>query len=223
MLKITNAVEEIINSSEIALTSLSHGYLNFTAFAESIHKEVERKTKKPVKVGSIVVALSRLANKYTSTKKDDLLPTVELQDLTLKTHLMELTFERTQNSQKFTAKLYADKKINTREFFVVSQGVSEITIISTEDNEKEILRAFGTDKPTKSIRNLVAFSLRFDESYLQVPNTIYSLIRPLALKQINLIEVVSTYSELTFILERKEMERAFEIFNNLLHKKNPRH
>jgi len=78
MLKISTTVEKIIASSEEALCALSQGYLNYSAYAKKIKKQVEEECKKPVKLGSIVVALSRLAKNYSGEK--GFIPEIKIKD-----------------------------------------------------------------------------------------------------------------------------------------------
>jgi hypothetical protein len=50
---------------------------------------------------------------------------------------------------------------------------------------------------------------------LHTPNTIFALLRPLALNRINLVEVVSTYTELTVIVAEKNLQAAFFVLSKL--------
>ena len=59
----------------------------------------------------------------------------------------------------------------------------------------------------------------FSQSYLTQPNVIFSIIAMLASHQINLLEIVSTYTELTMILEKKELERTIQILGHFFRKK----
>ncbi len=60
MIKISGVVRGILFSSEVALSAFNDGYLNLSAYAKAIRKDVEARAKTPVPVGSIVVLLSRL-------------------------------------------------------------------------------------------------------------------------------------------------------------------
>src|ERR1700761_1735159 len=107
MIKIADVVKEIVFSSEIAHSALCSNYLNLSAYAETIQKEVERRTKKSVRPGTIVVALSRLAK--TLEAQNPLTPAVEIKDLAVKTRLIELTFDKTKINREKLQRLYVDK------------------------------------------------------------------------------------------------------------------
>ena len=57
MIKASETVENILLKDELALESLRAGILNLSAYAQKIHPEVVRQALKPVRKGTIVVAL----------------------------------------------------------------------------------------------------------------------------------------------------------------------
>ena len=77
MIKVAAVVQEILMGSEIAFSALSSGYLNLSAYASSIKSEVEKRARKPVRQGTIVVALSRLAK--TLPKRPPIMPTIKVE------------------------------------------------------------------------------------------------------------------------------------------------
>jgi hypothetical protein len=97
----------------------------------------------------------------------------------------------------------------TDEFFTITQGMHEITIICSEELKEKVLSSINFS-PKVMISDLIALSVRFPTTYISVPNTIYSLVGILALRHINIMEIVSTYSELTFILQKEEMKSAID-------------
>ena len=49
MIKITDTVLDLISADELALEAMRAGLLNYSAYADKIHSQVENLTKKPVK------------------------------------------------------------------------------------------------------------------------------------------------------------------------------
>ncbi|MBI3630995.1 MAG: hypothetical protein HY221_01525 [Candidatus Sungbacteria bacterium] len=215
MMKISDTVEEILYSSEIALSALNGGFLNLSAYAKAIRKDVEARTKKPVRTGSIVVALSRM--KKTVTKREPLLPEPEIEDLSVKSGLVEATYDRTRDNLARLRALYGDRRIRTDDFFMVTQGTGEITIVALEQALPRIRAAMQPAKAKASITGLVGVTARFDEKYIAIPNIIFAFVRRLALKRINIVEIVSTYTELTFIVAQHDLPEAFLALNEFFH------
>lgn len=213
MLKIADATRKILSSSEVALSAFEAGLLNLSAYARIIRKEVEAHTKKPVKAGSIVVALSRV--KREPTKRKTLVPDAEIEDLAVKSGLAEISFDRTRENLARLRGLYRDPTVNAGDFFMVTQGTGEITIVALEDALTHITRLMRPSKSKASIKNLVALTVRFKKDYIETPNIIFAFVRRLALKRINIVEIVSTYTELTFIIGQRDLQESFLALNEM--------
>ena len=145
MLKVTDAVEEILHEEYIAFAALQKDHLNLTAFARSIQPDVEKMTKKSVQLGTIVTALSRMQRSLGETGL--IVPEVVIDDIAVKSGLIEIAYEKTYETQR-ALQQFSRRKIGTAEFFTVTQGQAEITLIahekwisavSTEFSQKPIL------------------------------------------------------------------------------------
>ncbi|MBD3329765.1 hypothetical protein GF357_04710 [Candidatus Dojkabacteria bacterium] len=213
MLKIATAVKQILEADETAQESIRRGFLNFSAYAKEIKPQVELLTRKPVKKGSIVVALSRLEDKIQ--KKPPLKPQIELIDISVKSPLTDITFERTSRSIKKLAKLEnlrADRNI----FMAVTQGVDEITIIYSSEIEDKINEITKKFKPKARFDGLASITVQFSADYIDIPNVLFTLISALAYKRINIIEIVSAYSELTFVIRKSDLTNTLQVLQNYL-------
>ena len=214
MIQVSEIVEEIIQGDEIALEALRAEVLNLSAYAQKILPEVERKALKPVRKGTIVVALSRAMKNIA--KVADLRPKVIIQDLSIKSPLFEVTFERTANNLEQVSEL--PKEWFAEDFFTITEGLGEITIITTEKMEEQLLHHFSV-APKGQYNNLVAVTIRFkEEDYIEEPNMIFSLVSALASKRINLIEIVSTFTEISFIVRKKEMDLTMSTLQQFFEK-----
>lgn len=204
MLRISDSVKEILLEDGFVLEAIQRGLLNFSAYAKQIHKTVEEKTMKPVALGTIVVAIIRLIN--TIETQPALHPKVEIANLSVTSNISEITYEKSEQSIAKLSNL-SNSVFNIKEFFAVTEGVHDITIICSE-NVKNVVINYFTLVPKVTINGLVAVSVRFALDYIEVPNTIYSLISALATRHINIIEVASTYKEFSFIVRQGDMEKT---------------
>lgn len=213
MIKISDVVRDLTQSSEIALTALSEGYLNLSAYAKLIQPEVERRTRKPVSMGSIVVALSRFAGSLK--REEPLLPDVVLESLSVKSGLVEITFDKTKENRDRLQDLIQDKNFVAADFFTLTHGVGELSIVVPDALRDSVLAIYKRERPKLILGNLASLTVRFDEKYLEIPNTIYALLRHLALKRIDVVEIVSTFTELTFLLKQEDLNESFVTINKL--------
>lgn len=213
MLKIVDAVEQIVRSSEMPYLSLKVGVLNLSAYAKKIQKDVERLTKKPVRLGSIVVALSRLRPIVSAER--ELIPNVALNDIAVRSGLVEIVFERTAKNLRSLDRFAASVR-DPSEILMITRGVGEITLIAPQRLYRDILRAFHSAKPKALLTDLAGVTVRFDERYIDIPNTFYSILQTFAMHTPNIIEMVSTYTEINFIFKQEDVQRSFAILSSLL-------
>ncbi|TSC87806.1 MAG: hypothetical protein G01um101416_331 [Microgenomates group bacterium Gr01-1014_16] len=210
MIKISEAVLDLIQGDEVALEALRAGVLNLSAYARKIKTQIEKRLYKSVRSGSIVTALSRIATGIRDVQP--LRPAVKINDLSIKARLFEVTYEKTQEIMDKVSLI--EPKPGGNDFFTITQGLGEVTVIAPESNKEIILKHFGV-KPKGQYDNLVAITVRFSElEYIEVPNMIYALVAALASKRINLIEIVSTFTEISFIVRQKDVDVAVDVLRN---------
>lgn len=214
MLKVTDIVREIILSSETELTAMSRGVLNLSAYAKRIRSEVQRRARKPVEVGTIVVALSRFAS--TVKTEDPLLPPVVVNNIAVKSGLAELAFWNTKENKARAAALYTNKQLAQADFLTITYGIGEISIFLPEDLVATALRGFRGEKPKLHLENLASLTVRFGEHYIETPNMYFALLRHIAVRRINIVELVSTFTELTFLVHQNDLTDLFQTINGLM-------
>lgn len=214
MMKISDSVRTTVYGSETALAALAHGYLNLSAYAKSIRQDVEAATKKQVKTGTIVAALSRLA--ITLQEQPPLLPFVRIENLSVKSGLVEITFVKTKENRDRMQLLNRDPLFASADFFTTTQGMHEISIVAPRELRDRVRACFRGQKPKLILDRLAALTLRIGEEYISVPNVTYALVKHFALKRINIVEIVSTFTELTFILSQDDLDQAFSMMHQLM-------
>lgn len=208
MMTIAKVTAEILYGDEVAREALISGVLNLSAYAKKIQPLITKRLYKNVRVGSIVTSLSRLASfvgNIPSLKAE-----VKIEDMSLKSPLCELTYEASSEVGRAIASL--QNRYVGRGFFTATQGIGEITLITTMAFKEDIQKAIGV-KPKGAYDHLAAVTVRFVEAqYIEVPNMIYTMVAALATKRINLIEIVSTFTEISFIVRQNDMNAVVDVF-----------
>lgn len=213
MSTLASYVREILDESEVALSALLDGVLNLSAFAKKIQPEVARRARRDVSVGTIVVALCRYEPDVR--KRGTLCPKVKIETISTRTGLTEITFAKTQATKARLKALHERPELLDADVLTITSGVREISLIVPATLTGAVRNVFRGDTPTLILEDLASLTLRFPSKYLHVPNTTYALLRPLALNRINLVEVVSTFTELTLVVASRDLERAFLVLNRL--------
>lgn len=211
MIKIQDVVQNIVYKNPEALFALSHEFMNLSAYAKQIQKEVENKTMKEVKVSGIVVALSRIQNELD--KKDPLIQDITIENITAKSPLSEIVFDKTPKVLSLLSSLYEKANAKNDDFLTMTLSTSSVTVICSDRLKSFILDHFG-EKPLMEKGNLASLGISVDPIYYPKPNITYSLIRKIARKKIPLAETITTYTEIIFIFEDTHLSEVLGLFKN---------
>jgi hypothetical protein len=214
MHKVSDIVRAMVFSSEPELTVMSRGTLNLSAYAKRIHAEVEQRAFKPVQLGTIVVALSRISNELID--EDPLLPKIELDSIAVKSKLAEIAFNKTTANKFRAQKLYTEKEFAQADFLTITYGASEISIFAPMSLVKPVLRNFKPDSPKLLLDDLAALTVQFGEQYIDMPNMYFALLLAMATRKVNIVELISTYTELTFLVRQADLNELFQLMNSLM-------
>lgn len=207
MIKISAIVAEIIENDDLVKSLASKGLLNYMAYARSIQKEVEKAAFKEVKLGSITAAVTRYA---ANLKSIELPSEKDIQQISLQTNLEGVTYERSEEVSKKIQAIYNEIRMDNKTYMTITQGINEITIIaerSVIDIFRQKLKSYRT---IYDISEIVGITVKFGLKYMSIPNLFYALIRKLALRNINIVEIVSTATELTFIINKVNLQAALD-------------
>ena len=83
---------------------------------------------------------------------------------------------------------------------------------------EKVLKFLKDEKILTKESNLVALTMRFSDDFIHTPGVIFTTIRQLAWENINIFEIVSTLSELTLILRKKDSIKAYDALQRLVEK-----
>ncbi len=207
MLKVTDALREIIEGEPLLQFGLQHGLLNLSQVANYIRPHIQVRTKKPLTSSAIVMALSRMQNdiRRTTPQRDE----YYINQIAIQANLCTYTFNKTKDVHRGVQKLYelVQKKNG---YMTLSEGVSEITLIIDRKFQSDAI-ALIDDKPTFSHDTVASVGIMFDEKFTrEVPGFIYIILQQLMLQGINLIELSSTFTGLNLYLDEKDTKLAFE-------------
>lgn len=210
MIKIQDIVRDIVYNEEEALHALAEGYMNLSAYGKRIQKEVEAKTKKEVHVSGIVVALSRVQKQLK--KVHPLIQDIKINNITAKSPLSEIVFEKTPDILSKFSSMYEKIKTTNDDFLTMTLSTSEITVICSSRIQESILKHFK-DKPRMIEQGLASIGISIDPKYYPMPNITFSLIRRIAKKRIPLAETITTHTEIIFIFPQKSLSQVLDLFS----------
>ncbi len=217
MIKIQPIVRDIVLGEIEAFFALTNGYMNMSSYAHRICPAVETRTKKQVTITSLVVSLSRLRKEFK--KEKPLIHEVAIKNITTKLPLTEITYENTSKFLEQLESLHKNISVSKEDFFTTTIGTTEIDIICSSNLENKILKHFKM-KPRWVNHNFAAIGISYGLEVFGTPNVFFSLLSITARARINIEELVSTPTELIFIVAEKDFGKTVALFSELHRKVN---
>jgi len=208
MISIKECVDVIVSDNLFLEDSLYNEYLNLSSFALYILPRVEQMTKKEVTIWSIKIALSRI-----SKEKQKSIPYKRIcsDNIFVKKNISLISLNNTINSNKLISKLHSINLWEDKNYFWVIQWVNEIDIIYSKNLKSWIDDILCNHNIKLKIDNLWAIWIHLDEELLNTMWVIYNLTKKLAFYNINIVNILSTYTEIVFVIKEKDIKKAFEV------------
>lgn len=212
MITVPEAAEIIIKRSRYLSEAMSKGLINNSSLARYMKPEIEEMLVKEVNVSSIIMALNRLQkNLKPGYKFPNIFKTPPT--IVVRSNLTEINVVNSENLNKKYKEML---NINSgQKYIVFTKGASESTIIADNEICDEIEQMFLTEKIVSKFKKLSSITVNLPKEATQTPGVFYFLLKSLAWEGINIIEIISTSSELTLILDDKEVNKAFAILKSL--------
>ena len=212
---VSSCVKRIVDKSPFIHEMLIKGILSFSNYAASIQDEVQKAYGKEVKASAIVMALRRYAEelKRASLKQDK--GNVEY-GIVMKTNIFDLNLVRRDSFISKLGSLYGQISTEKGDFLNITLGSHEVSLAVSEKYRQLVSELAKDEEVLNQMDDLVALSLVFTGDFLQTPGIVYEAVRHLAWEQINVIEIVSTMNELTFVIKREDSMKAFDVLQGFL-------
>ncbi len=212
---VSRKVREIVDKTPFMRDVLRKGFLNYSNFADSIIAEVSAACNKEVRASAIIMALRRYGEEL---QKDS--GTVATEDLkytiVMHTNIAYLDFMKTPELVQQIGALYDLAVKNGGNDFMniitssdtVTIGVSESLLPAIEEMTK------GSKLLFKQV-DMVALSMVWGSPEIQNPGIVYESARRLAWNSINVLEIFSTVTELSFVIKRTDSFEAYRVLQDL--------
>lgn len=210
MITVASAVEKIITASPLLEEGLARNLFNVSALARDMLPEVEAFTKKQVTEGSLVMALNRLqGNLPDYLQKSPIV--VKTPDLIIRSNLVELNYTNSDSLNHHQQKLLAlTARYREQHFLTITTGVFETTIICSASLHKAIEKILEHEQLISKVEHLSSVTVRLTQDQIDQTGSYANILRKFAWNNVNVVEIVSTYQELTIIVEESATDKAVQ-------------
>ncbi|MDD2395081.1 MULTISPECIES: hypothetical protein [Sphaerochaeta] len=212
---VSSCVKRIVDKSPFIHEMLINGILSFSNYASSIQGEVQKAYGKEVKASAIVMALRRYAEELRKGSHKKSVGNVEY-GIVMKTNIFDLNLVRRDSFISKLGALYGQISTEKGDFLNITLGSHEVSLAVSEKYRSLVSELAKDEEVLHQMDDLVALSLVFTGDFLQTPGIVYEAVRHLAWEQINVIEIVSTMNELTFVIKREDSMKAFDVLQGFL-------
>jgi len=216
MITTASVVEDLVRESPLLEEGLAAGVLNLSAVARSLRPRVETVLARSVSDAAVMMALKRLAPRVVAPERAVVKLLRQMRDLTVRSNLVEFTFRSSPTLLERQRDLLHAIAREHDAFLTYTQGVFEATLIASARLAGKIEAAFRAERLVSRLDDLSAIVIPLPPKSVQTPGVHYTLLKQLASHGLNVVEVVSTYGELTIVLAKDEVDRAFSILKRFL-------
>lgn len=213
---VAHVVSTLVSKQPFLEEALLQNILSYSRVALWMKPAVERELGKQVRDSAIVMALHRMAEgarehemKTTRTFKGGEIT------LSVRSEIMEFTVLKSPGIMSKLAAFYDVVDLLKGDVFNVTQGNYEVGVLVSKRYKQEIEERFFGEKIVSVKEDLALLSIKFPETLVETPGFISQVSRQLAWHNINVIELVSTFTELTLALEEKDVMRAYNSLQEL--------
>ena len=216
MVTVAHLVEKIVQRRPFLEEAVARGIVNYAALAEELKPEIDKELRMDAKPSAIMMAIRRLSEKLHGSFVGQAPVKFKESDMTIRSDLLEVTFVKSPNAVEIIRELYGLVDFRRGDFLTITQGVYEITAIASKKYKSEIMRVLKYESVIKEIDRLSSLTIKIPISAVDTVGVFYVVTKALNWEDISIIEVVSTLTEMTFVLREKDISLAFNTVKELI-------
>jgi len=215
MVTVAHIVERIVRERPFLQEALSRGIVNHAALANEILPEIERELRKPVTFSAVNMAVRRLSERLERSFVQRVRFDAST-DITIRSDIVEICVFKSDDVQARIKNLYDLVDFKKGDFLTVTQGINEMLVLTNRVHEAKVRKLLPLRVIKKVIKGLSSVTIRIPLESIETVGLFYLLSRALAWENINIIEIVSTMTEMTLIIREEDTSRAFTCLKRLI-------
>ncbi|MBZ9729005.1 hypothetical protein LB467_04845 [Salegentibacter sp. JZCK2] len=212
MKTITTCVHDIIRHQPFLDDAIARDIVNFSGLADDIQPQVEKEMRKPVKQGSIIMALRRYAPRRTKINMQHLR---ELGDIVVRSGITEYTFLNSNTIIANKARLLDAVKDQTGVYLNYSSNYQESNILVSSSLTNLVEDCFRNERRVSIKEELSSITIALPKNSSQFVGLYFYLFKLLAYEGIPIFEMISTSNYFALFLEKEYVNQAFLLINEI--------
>ncbi|MGV8162275.1 MAG: hypothetical protein ACP5N2_02995 [Candidatus Nanoarchaeia archaeon] len=208
-MNITKTTEHYVFDNLNIKESLKKDLINYSKLARKIISETDLKKND---FDAVVVALRRLKSKLTKKQgfEKDIKLLLSGTKLEIKTKMMVCILDG--NNYMYGLSDLQKKVAKNNGVLHIVDGINVTTLILDQEYELEVNKLFRGNILKKNT-NLIEIVLRTNENLENIPGYLAHLTGLLFVKGINLVEVLSCWTDTIFIISENDLQKTVDALN----------
>ena len=215
MVTVSHLVKKIVSDHSFVEEGLGKGIISIANLAEQMLPDIEKELGKKVKQAAVVMALRRHAEQI-SGHRSKAGKFNYAGEILMKTNICDFSVVKSSSLLIKLKTIYNLVNFEKGDTLNVILGNNEVSIIINEKYMEKLAKFLSGEKTLNKEMGLVSLSIIFiSDDFMHTPGIVFDVVRKLAWEDINIYEIVSTMTELTFILSKKDSMKAYNALQEL--------
>lgn len=201
-MSISEATRKILARYPYLEEYMGLGIVNYRALARDIKEDLKRELGREVNIQSVVSAVRRHPVSKGKREKEEIYRLLSKSEVSLRYDVGAITILLDAPSSKIDPR-------EVDEGLIMIRGIETLTIVV----EERLIGAFKEkfkDAVISSNKNLASVIVKSPKEIADTPGVIAHLANILAVEKINIVEMMSSYTETWFIVDEKDALKTVE-------------
>ena len=218
MVTISLIVKKIVSQQPFVEEGLANGIISIANLAEQMLPKIEKELGKKVKQAAVVMALRRYSEEISEHRKR-IKAFNYAGEIIIKSNICDFTVVKSNTLLAKLKTIHNLVNFERGDTLNVIVGNNQVSVIINEKYMQKLEKFLSGEKTLNKEKGLVSLTIIFtSDDFLHTPGIVFDIVRRLAWENINIYEIVSTMTELTFILSKKDSMKAYEVLQELVGK-----
>ena len=218
MITVFQALERVINEQPLYGEAILSDIVNVSALARRLKPDVEEVLLEPISDGAMTIALKRYASVLRKTRKP-LEHSYPIRNFSLRSDLTVLVYQNSPGLEVVHRHLLLSSQNSEDAFLHFAQGSQESSFVLSDELVPEVKKLTRGEKLISEFPRLSAVSVRMAPEVMQLPGVFAPFVQALAWQKISICQMMSHFTEVTFVVADDDAERAFAGMKTLAKKK----
>lgn len=216
MVTVSHLVKKFVSENSFLMEAMSKELISYGNLAEQLRPEIEKELSRKVKEPAIIMALRRYEEELRNFEKKSRKFKFE-GEILMRTNIIDFNVVKSNILLNKIKNLYGLVDFERGDTLNIILGNNEVSIVTNEKYKEKLLNFLNGEKILNKEFGLVSLSIIFkSKDFLYAPGVVFTAVRKLAWNNINIFEIVSTMTELTFILKKKDSMKAYNVLYELV-------